>query len=218
MVFKRRVRRSFRDVFVQFFWPRGGWRRAFEYVKHRVRRLPDTPEKIARGVWAGVFVSFTPLFGLHFLTAALIAKLMRGNILAALLATFFGNPLTFLPIGILSINTGYVLLGGRPTTSVARYMPDLFYGVWADIFGNLRALFRFEEMDWSRFATFVDTVFLPYLIGGIIPGIIFATLSYFLSLKLIGAYQGHRRRKLSEKLAQLKKTPAPPADLPGAPR
>lgn len=218
MVFKRRVRRSFRDGFVQFFWPRGGWKRAFEYVKHRVRRLPDSPEKIARGVWAGVFVSFTPLFGLHFLTAALIARLMRGNIFASLLATFFGNPLTFLPIGIVSINTGYVLMGGRPMASSARDLPDLFYGVWADIFGNLGALFRLEEMDWSRFATFVDTVFLPYLIGGIIPGIICATLCYFASLKLIGAYQGHRRRKLSEKLAQLKKTPAPTADLPDAPR
>jgi uncharacterized protein (DUF2062 family) len=51
-----------------------------------MKRLPDSPERIARGVWAGVFVTFTPLFGMHFIVAALLAKLMKGNILAALMA------------------------------------------------------------------------------------------------------------------------------------
>jgi len=76
-------------------YPRGGWARAFHYVKHRVRRLPDSPERIARGIWAGVFVTFTPLYTMHFIVAALIARLIQGNILAALMATFFGNPLTY---------------------------------------------------------------------------------------------------------------------------
>ena len=57
----------------EFVWPRGGWARAFHYVKHRMRRLPDSPERIARGVWAGVFVTFTPLFGMHFVFAVLLA-------------------------------------------------------------------------------------------------------------------------------------------------
>jgi uncharacterized protein (DUF2062 family) len=218
VVFKRRVKRSYRESFLEFFWPRGGWGRAFEYVKHRVRRLPDTPEKIARGVWAGVFVSFTPFFGLHFLIAFLIAKAMRGNILAALLATFFGNPLTFLPIGVVSINTGYFLLGSRPAESTARRLPQLFSGAWADLGHNFGALFGPESMDWSRLHRFYDTVFLPYLVGGILPGIIAATVCYYLSLKLIEAYQNHRRKKLSEKLAQLRKTPAPTADVPPGPR
>jgi uncharacterized protein (DUF2062 family) len=69
---------------LDFVYPRGGWARAFEYVKHRVRRLPDTPEKIGRGIWAGVFICFTPMFGLHFVFGAIVARLMRGNIFAAL--------------------------------------------------------------------------------------------------------------------------------------
>ena len=60
-------------MIVEFVWPRGGWGRAFHYVKHRMRRLPDTPEKIARGIFAGIVTAFTPLFGLHFLVAAIIA-------------------------------------------------------------------------------------------------------------------------------------------------
>ena len=66
----------------ELLWPRGGWTRAFHYVKHRMKRLPDSPERIARGVWAGVFVTFTPLFGFHFVVAVLLARLLKGNILA----------------------------------------------------------------------------------------------------------------------------------------
>ena len=106
MVFKRRDRRAIWQIVLDFFYPRGGWTRAFEYIKPRVRRLPETPQKISRGIWAGVFICFTPLFGLHFVFAAIIARLMRGNIFAALMATFFGNPLTFPPIGYLSIKIG----------------------------------------------------------------------------------------------------------------
>ena len=111
MVFKRRDPKPILRAVLEFIWPRGGWTRAFHYVKHRVRRLPDTPEKIARGVWAGVFTTFTPFYGIHFVFAALIATIMRGNILAALMATFFGNPLTYVPIGLVSLQTGHWLLG-----------------------------------------------------------------------------------------------------------
>ncbi|RMD91547.1 MAG: DUF2062 domain-containing protein, partial [Alphaproteobacteria bacterium] len=95
----------------QLVYPRGGWWRAATYVWHRLRRLPDSPHRIARGIGAGVFVSFTPLFGMHFVLAALIALLIRGNVLAAVLATFFGNPLTFPLIAAASLKLGALILG-----------------------------------------------------------------------------------------------------------
>ena len=98
MVFRRRDRRPIKTIVSEFFLPRGGWSRAAQYVVHRLSRLPDPPHRIARGIFAGVFISFTPFFGFHFLGAAAIAWSLRGNILAALLATFFGNPLTT-PLG-----------------------------------------------------------------------------------------------------------------------
>lgn len=217
MVFKRRVKRSVWTSLIEAFWPRGGWGRAFEYVKHRVRRLPDTPEKISRGVSAGVFVSFTPFFGLHFIFAAVIAKVLRGNILASLLATFFGNPVTFVPIGIAAINTGYFLLGTRPEQGIINRLPQLFAGAWGDLWHNFKAIFTPERADWGQLHVFYDTVFLPYLVGGILPGMVTATVCYYISLPLISAYQKHRRKTLSDKLAQLKKTPTLPPDAgPGA--
>ena len=110
-MFKRRDSRSVLRIVAEAFWPRGGWLRAAHYVKHRMRRLPGTPEQIARGVFAGAFTVFTPFFGLHFVVAAILAKVMRGSILAALLATFLGNPLTYVPIAWIALQTGHWMLG-----------------------------------------------------------------------------------------------------------
>ena len=47
MVFKRREKRSWGSLLQFLLWPKGGWTRAALYVKHRLHRLPDNPEKIA---------------------------------------------------------------------------------------------------------------------------------------------------------------------------
>jgi len=204
LVFKRRDKRPFWKVIADFLYPRGGWLRSFEYVKHRVRRLPDTPEKISRGIWAGVFVSFTPFYGLHFVIAALIARLMRGNILASLLATFFGNPLTYVPIAATSLWTGHLLLGTRPSEGFETSIAEKFSGAGADLSHNFFALFTDERAEWQRLDRFYDEVFFPYMIGCIIPGVIVASVCYTLSLPVIRAYQNRRRKKLQEQLAQLR--------------
>ncbi len=172
MVFKRRVRRSFGTFLTQSVYPLGGWKRAFEYVKHRVRRLPDTPEKIGRGMWCGVFASFTPFFGIHFVVAVLLAKPLRGNYLAAVIGTWFGNPLTLVPISAASLHTGYFLLGHRPQDRLIEALPGLFGGATSDLWHNLKALISHEDAEWDRLAVFNHEVFIPYLIGCVIPGVL----------------------------------------------
>jgi uncharacterized protein (DUF2062 family) len=78
-----------------FVWPKAGWRRASRYMAHRVRRLPGTPYRIAAGVASGAAVSFTPFIGLHFVVAAMLALLLRGNVVASAIGTAVGNPWTF---------------------------------------------------------------------------------------------------------------------------
>ncbi|MCK0096887.1 DUF2062 domain-containing protein [Yoonia sp. F2084L] len=210
MVFKRRDRRAIWQIVLDFFYPRGGWTRAFEYVKHRVRRLPDTPEKISRGIWAGVFICFTPLFGLHFVFGAIIARLLRGNILAALMATFFGNPLTFPPIGYLSISLGSWMLGLPPGRNdhLGQKFADASYDLW----NNIVAVFTPARINWHGLRVFYDDVFFPYLVGGIIPGLITATVAYYLAVPVISAYQMRRKKALLAKLDQLKKKTSPSED------
>lgn len=205
MVFKRRDRRPLWKIVARFFWPKGGWGRAFRYVKHRMRRLPDTPEKIARGIFAGVFTVFSPFYGLHFIFAALIAWVLRGNILASLLATFVGNPLTYVPIGIISLTTGHFILGTEPHhhDEGPGFMGKFFYAA-DDLQDNLWALFTDRDADWTRLSTFFDDVFYPYLIGGIVPGVISGIVAYYLSVPLIRAYQQRRRGALKKKLAAIR--------------
>ncbi|WP_298679017.1 DUF2062 domain-containing protein [uncultured Lentibacter sp.] len=204
MVFKRRDKRAFWKVIADFIYPKGGWARAFHYVRHRLHRLPDPPHKIARGVWAGVFTTFTPFYGMHFLVAALIARIMQGNIIAALLATFFGNPLTYIPIGVSALKTGHWLLGTEFEVAEQK-LGAKFAEAGEGLFHNFLTVFTEAEADWHGLAVFYDEVFFPYLIGGILPGIVTATICYYISVPLIRAYQNRRKGRIKEKLAALRK-------------
>ena len=206
MVFKRRDRRSAFKVIFGTLWPKGGWSRAFHYVRHRLRRLPDTPERIARGIWAGVFSTFTPLYGLHFVVAVVIARISNGNILASLLGTFFGNPLTYFPIGVISIKTGNFLLGTEVSDpEKSRSFIGKFVDAGRELQNNIGSIFSGKRADWSNLFVFYDEVFFPFLIGGIVPGIVVATACYFLTVPIIRAYQKRRKGALREKLLLLKK-------------
>ncbi len=192
-------------------YPKGGWTRAFHYVKHRVRRLPDSPERIARGIWAGVFVTFTPFYTMHFVVAAIIARIMQGNILASLMATFFGNPLTYVPIGVVSLQTGHWLLGTKFEASDKSF-GGKFVDAGRDLKDNFLTFFNDKEPDWHGLAIFYDEVFFPYLVGGLIPGVIAASVCYYLSVPLIRAYQHRRKGLIKDKLAAMKKKAAAKAD------
>ncbi|MCX7558649.1 DUF2062 domain-containing protein [Sulfitobacter sp. F26204] len=212
MIFKRRDPKPTLRAMAEFLWPRGGWARAFHYVKHRMRRLPDSPERIARGVWAGVFITFTPLFGFHFVAAVILAKIMKGNIVASLMATFVGNPLTFVFIALSSLKTGHLILGTELQEGELRALSRKFANAGGDLWHNFVSIFTPDEMDWSGLAIFSREVFYPYLIGGIIPGIICATIAYYLAVPLLHAYQKRRRGLIKAKFEALKQKAAAKAD------
>lgn len=204
MIFKRRDRKPIGRALLEFFWPRGGWARAATYIKHRLRRLPDPPHRIARGIWAGVFTTFTPFYGLHFVVAAAISFIMRGNILAALLATFFGNPLTYVPIGVVALTTGHWILGSEMQMDVESSLASKFAAAGGDLTHNLWTYVTGGQRDWGGLTVFWHDVFYPYMVGGILPGIIVATVCYYVSLPLIHAYQARRRGALKARLEALK--------------
>lgn len=213
MVFKRRDKRGWWRTVRETLWPQGGWKRAFHYVRHRIHRLPDDPSRIARGVAAGVFVSFLPLFGLHFFLAAGVALLIRGNVLASILGTFFGNPVTFPFIAILSTTFGNFLLGRHHWRSGAAALPDpeagegivsLFIHAAGDLKHNFFAAFTDATAQWHGLNAFFNDIFVPYLVGSILPGIIAAIACYYLALPIITAYQNRRRAKIKERLTQIR--------------
>ena len=218
MVFKRRDRRPVWRLLVESLWPKGGWGRAFSYVKHRLRRLPDPPHRIARGIMAGIMATFTPFFGFHFVTAALIAWVMRGNILAAMLTTFAGNPITFPIIGTISLRLGTWILGAPPVRGEPQGVIDSFSGAMGDLWHNFLAIFTPERAEWSNLFVFWREVFLPYLVGGIVPGLICGLIFYYISVPLLVAYQNRRKGRLKEKLGRLRRKNSQSPDPGSDPR
>lgn len=182
-------------------YPRGGWRRAGTYVAYRLRRLPDQPNRIARGVGAGIMVNFTPLFGFHFLSAAAVAWIIRGNILAALLATFVGNPVTLPFIALISVGLGRQMLGleGKLTP---QFIFHEFSNATGELWHNIRALFGPAEMHWYNLGDFMTQVFWPYMVGGLIIGSVAGVITHYLTVPIFIAYQRRREKKMTDRIAR----------------
>ncbi len=197
MVFKRKPR-SWGRTALEFVYPRGGWTRAALYVVHRIRRLPDPAHRISRGVAAGVFVCFTPFFGLHFVLATAIAWAIGGNILAALLATFFGNPLTFPIIAEVSLEIGTRILG-LPDNIHLPQIVEAFSRAMGEVWANVLAVFTSEHTEWHGLGRFWDRVMWPYFIGGIGPGLFVSVIAYFVTTPVITAYQRQRVKRLKKR-------------------
>ncbi len=200
-MFRRRTPRSTLAAVGRTLWPRGGWLRAVRYVVYRLRRLPDPAYKISRGIACGVFVCFTPFFGLHFLIAAGVAWLIGGNVLAAILATFTGNPITFPIIAGLAVQLGSRILNEPAPMPLGRVF-DAFSRVSVELWVNLQAVVTGRPVHWAHMDSFFEHVFLPYLVGGIGPGIVAAVLAYAVSRPVINAYQNARIARLRAKVAE----------------
>ena len=157
MVFKRKNKLGWWETFRQIFYPKGGWSRAISYLGHRFTRIKDSPHKISRGVAAGVFVSFTPFFGFHFFLAAIIAFVIRGNVLSAILATFFGNPLTFPFISGGSLWLGTFLIGRDFSEAQFKSSRNSFNEVMHELYTNIKSIFNSPTARWSETSEFFIT-------------------------------------------------------------
>ncbi len=171
-------------------WPKAGWRRASRYIAHRVQRLPGTPYRIAAGFASGAAVSFTPFIGLHFFSAALLALLLRGNVVASAIGTVVGNPWTFAIIWPSTYSLGHWILGGSPV-SAQPSIPD-FINLFS---GLIRALLEF---DLAYLIDHVWPVLWPMMIGGIPTAVVVWIGTFWLVRGAVAEYQHvrHRRRRI----------------------
>ena len=61
--------------------------------------------------------------------------------------------------------------------------------------------FRNPDAGWSFGWLWhnIDTIFVPYIVGGILPGLAASVAAYFVVRPLVAAYQARRRLKLMER-------------------
>ncbi|MGJ8569870.1 MAG: DUF2062 domain-containing protein [Hoeflea sp.] len=178
MLFRRRRPEGYFDRMRTALWPRRSFGRSFQYFIKRVLRLTATPHAIAAGVAAGVFASWTPLLGFHFILAFALSYVLAGNMVAAALGTTFGNPLSFPFIWTLTIKIGNMLIGVE-TGAHQKHV-------------NLEGLLRHLDVKqlW-------DPVLKPMLIGAIPPGVITGIIAYILTYWGVRAFQTRRKSRLA---------------------
>lgn len=159
-------------------WPRMSFSRTLHYIRKRVLRLTATPHAIAAGFAAGVFASFTPFVGLHFVLAFALAYIVAGNMVAAALGTGIGNPLTFPLIWSSTYELGHMLINAeRPDAAV----PVLL----------VRHLFHLD------FATLWSPLIKPMLVGAIPMGLAVSLLFYGAVRWATAEFQERRRVRLA---------------------
>lgn len=171
MLFRRRKPPQWGERIRIWLWPRRNWSRSSRYIAYRLRRLRATPHAIALGCAIGVFASFTPLLGGHFILAGVLAWVTRASIIASALGTFFGNPITFPFIWYVSFHVGNWTLGLNPKIREI----DLSGGIFS----------KSLEQLWP--------LLTPMMVGGVPLGIIFGALAYFVVRKAAEAYRDKRR-------------------------
>ena len=126
--------------------------------------IEDSPECIARGIGIGIFLGFTPLYGLKTLLALLLAVLLRGNKIAAVIGVNLHDvilPLVPVVLGM-EYELGFWLLS-RP-----HHLPASL------------DLVHLRPHEWLRWTTFFN-VGMPILFGSLMMGIPFGCASYFVT-------------------------------------
>ena len=170
-LFRRREKLSLLARLRRFVWPHMGWGRIFRYWTFKLKRLQGSPYAIACGFACGASVSFTPFIGFHFILAAVLAWVLRGNIIASAIGTAVGNPWTF----------PFIWAG------------IMWIGTW--ILGYERGQDLPEELTFGAIFEEPGTVLLPMLVGGLPTGVIVWLLIFFPIRRVVGNYQHHRQAR-----------------------
>ena len=160
-----------------------GWGRAGRYYVYRVKRLAATPHAIAIGFACGAFASFTPFMGFHLLLCIGLAYVLRGHIIASVLGTVVGNPLTFPMIWLATYNFGQTILGVSGTPG----LPEASFESSQNMLGVLTGSF---EQAWP--------VISAMTVGGLALGIPLAILCYVIVRVGVAGFQRKRRKELSD--------------------
>jgi uncharacterized protein len=146
------------------------------WVRAKVSQLlsiKDTPHALALGVAVGIYFGFVPLIGLKTLLALGITRVLRGNLVAAVIAVTLHDVL--LPVAPFFMRWEYEI--GYWLFSNPHMFPPTF-----DIGQQ-------NPADWLRWSTFLS-IGRPMLVGSLVFAAPPAVVSYYITLAWVG--RSHR--------------------------
>ena len=218
MVFKRRDKPPLSPALREALLPRRGWRRGIEYLGHRVRRLPDTPHRIALGFACGVFASFTPFFGLHLVWRVALAWLIARQHDRRADRAARRQPAHAAAHRLGSrMALGRRILGYGVTGRDFERVLDAFVLAASAASGRAcLSLFGLGESQWRQLAPFFSDVICPTSSAGCCRGSPPRSPATIWCAPLVAAYQAGAAaaRAARRALAQLQPRPTAAADRP----
>ncbi len=108
------------------------------YYFLRLTRLESSIYAISSGFACGAMVSFTPFIGFHFVLAILFAFIIRGNLLASLIGTVVGNPVTFPIIWLTIYRIGILFMEENESNqNIELNIQNVLNGGWDILFPML---------------------------------------------------------------------------------
>lgn len=156
----------------------------------RILRQDDPPERIARGVSAGLFAGAVPLPGVQIPFSLLLAWLVRGNAAVSILSQAVSNPLTAVPIAIAEYQLGLWLWPGDTINS----------DIALNTMKSAGEAWRWSEplASLGRFLSAVGDLGLegigPFALGIVALGLLLSAVGYPLTVILVWYWRARRRR------------------------
>jgi uncharacterized protein (TIGR03546 family) len=128
---------------------------------NKILSLDAHPGHIAVGFAVGVFISFTPFFGLHTPLAIALAFAFRLNKLTCITGAWINTPLTIVPTLVASYHLGSFMMG-KPSKELV-----------------------FKGLEWHQLQPYAKSI----LLGSSIIGFVAAVAAYFICYWLVVAFR-----------------------------
>ena len=172
--------RNFLVKFKNIIWPKKGFQRSFYYLRERILRMSASTHALSLGLACGAAASMTPFLGLHFIIAAVLAYLVRGNLFTSAIGTIVGNPWSFPLI----------------------FAADNYVGALViDQFGLAESLSR---LGGDAGPDMPMLFFFKVTIGGVVLAVVSFPIYYSVSYWGLASWRAHRARKRQARMAQAK--------------
>jgi uncharacterized protein (DUF2062 family) len=140
--------------------------RSFRALLRQVLHLQEPPHRTALAFALGVFIAFSPAYGLHMVLVVLCTWLFGLNFVALLAGAFVNNPWTVVPILGATYWTGALLLGRTDTPT-----------------------FTWHDLSFSGIYQQILPYAIPFAFGGFILSVIGALLAYPVAYLLVLRYR-----------------------------
>ena len=160
-------------------------RKKIRNIYLKLIRQTGTPESVARGVAVGFFIGFLIPIGFQMVIASGLAYILKAKQIPALACTWVTNHVTVIFIYPVQCYFGMLLMGGSRS------------------FAEVNELFKnfLHEHTWKAFTDLGMEIIVPFLLGGLIFGIVTGVISYFTSLGMIVSYRKRVEKKMRKRLA-----------------